>query len=365
MSKNMTVTESERRGAKEVALLYHPAFAGYDFGPGHPFRGDRFTRFMDALRDHPLLLSRLKVITPAPAGDELLSLAHSGTYIRMVHELEGRRGFLSIDTQILPGSVDAARLIVGASVAAVDAARESGLALGFGGLHHAGRDFGEGFCIFNDVAVAARHLLGAGIERVMVIDTDAHQGNGTMDIFYEDPRVLFVSLHQDPLTLYPGTGFVNQIGKGPGTGYTVNIPLPPGAGDSDYRFALEEIVLPLIDRFAPGFIIRNGGSDPLSFDVLTDLGLTLEGLSMVTGTVSRAARERGIPLADLFLSGYGPHVTEGWLAILRGTLAEPIEIAIAGEEAYPARRSEARIRDTLHSTIEQLRHSLRPAWGDL
>lgn len=348
-----------------VPLMYHPSFAAYDFGEGHPFGGERFARFMAALEGYPELLSRLAVTEPSPAGDDLLGLAHSITYIEMVHALERRGGHLSVDTRVLPGSVEAARMIVGASVGAVSAARRHGLALSFGGLHHAGREYGEGFCIFNDVAVAARFLLDAGIPRVMVIDTDAHQGNGTMDIFYEDPRVLFVSLHQDPMTLYPGTGFVNQTGKGEGAGFTVNIPMPVRAGDSEFRIAIREIVLPLIDRFDPGFIIRNGGSDPVRDDALTDLGLSLEGLSLMTGTIAAAARDRGIPLADLFLSGYGPHIAQGWLAILRGTLGVPIDIANHGGREYGSRWNAESIRDAMLKTLEQLKRELRPYWGDL
>ncbi|MDD3642172.1 MAG: histone deacetylase family protein [Candidatus Krumholzibacteria bacterium] len=348
-----------------VPLMYHPALAAYDFGEGHPFSGERFTRFMAAIEGYPDILSRLTVTEPSPAGDDLIGLAHSLSYIEMVRALERRSGYLSVDTRVMPGSVEAARMIVGASVGAVTAARRHGLALSFGGLHHAGRDYGEGFCIFNDVAVAALHLLQSGIERVMVIDTDAHQGNGTMDIFYEDPRVLFVSLHQDPMTLYPGTGFVTQVGKGEGKGFTVNVPMPVRAGDSEFRIAIREIVIPLIDRFSPRLIIRNGGSDPLKDDILTDLGLSLDGLSLMTGTIAAAARDRGIPLADLFLSGYGSRITEGWLAIVRGTLGLPIDIALPDGREYGNRWNADSIRDAMLRTLEQLKRELRPYWGDL
>ena len=167
-----------------VPFYFHPAFSGYDFGANHPFRGERFASFMLALETRfPKAYARLDVRTPEAADERTLELAHTRAYIRRVKALEKRRGFLSLDTQLLPGSVDAARLIVGASVAAAEAALERGLAIGFGGLHHAGPDYGEGFCIFNDVAVAAGALLGRGLERIMILDTDAHQGNGTMDIF--------------------------------------------------------------------------------------------------------------------------------------------------------------------------------------
>ena len=246
-----------------VPFYYHSDFSGYDFGANHPFRGERFAAFMQALESRfPEAYGMLEIRTPSTSNEQTLELAHSHTYVQRVKALEKRRGFLSLDTQLLPGSVDAARLIVGASVAAAHAALENNLAIGFGGLHHAGPDYGEGFCIFNDVAIAASVMLGQGLERIMILDTDAHQGNGTMDIFYSDPRVLFISLHQDPRTLYPGRGFVGEIGNGAGAGYTVNIPMPPLSVGTLYDEAMREIVVPLIDEFNPDFIIRNGGSEP-------------------------------------------------------------------------------------------------------
>jgi acetoin utilization deacetylase AcuC-like enzyme len=141
--------------------------------------------------------------------------------------------------------------------------------------------------------------------------------------------------------------------------------MPVRAGDSEFRIAIKEIVIPLIDRFSPSLIIRNGGSDPLKEDILTDLGLSLEGLSLMTGTIAAAARDRGIPLADLFLSGYGEHIAEGWLAILRGTLGVPIDIAHHQEQEYGSLWNADSIREAMLRTLEQLKRELRPYWGDL
>jgi acetoin utilization protein AcuC len=346
-----------------VPFYYHPDFSGYDFGANHPFRGERFAAFMQALESRfPEAYGMLDIRTPAAADDQTLELAHSHVYVQRVKALEKRRGFLSLDTQLLPGSVDAARLIAGASVAAARAALESGLAIGFGGLHHAGPDYGEGFCIFNDVAVAASVLLGQGLERIVILDTDAHQGNGTMDIFYSDPRVLFISLHQDPRTLYPGRGFVGEIGSGDGTGYTVNIPMPPLSVGALYDEAMREIVLPLIDEFDPEFIIRNGGSDPLYTDVLTNLGLDLDSLSALNRQVSEEARSRNIPLLDLFLSGYGPYVTEGWLAIVRGILQVDMQLEIPENRIIISDEKLERMTHDMRRTLEELKRNLGAYW---
>jgi acetoin utilization protein AcuC len=290
-------------------------------------------------------------------------LVHTREYLDRVKRLEKRRGFLSPDTQVLPGSFDAARLIVGATVGAVQAAARDGLALGFGGLHHAGPDYGEGFCILNDIAVAVKVLLEDGYERIAILDTDAHQGNGTMDIFWHDPRVLFISLHQDPLTLYPGRGFTGEIGEGSGEGYTVNIPMPPYAGIEAYEMAMDEIVFPIIEEFEPQVLIRNGGSDPLATDILTNLGMDLESLSALNRSIARKADEMHTPLADLFLSGYGPYVTEGWLALIRGTLDEEMSLHIPETDAeIPARRRNI-IIDSMRETLDELIDLLKPYWS--
>jgi acetoin utilization protein AcuC len=346
-----------------IPLFYHPDVASYDFGPSHPFQGTRFDRFMKELANRfPAVYARLAIMRPESAGNDLLELVHDRSYIDRVVALEKRRGYLSVDTQLLPGSIDAARLIVGASVAAAREALRTGLALGFGGLHHAGPDYGEGFCIFNDVAVAAAVLLREGKERILILDTDAHQGNGTMDIFIEDPRVLFISLHQDPRTLYPGRGFADEIGEGPGIGYTVNIPMPMLSGGPMYDLALDEIVFPLVDEFRPQVIIRNGGSDPLYTDTLTNLGLTLDHLSRLMCRIAEKAKSSNIPLVDLFLSGYGPYVTEGWLAIIRGTLGESFELVMSERMKFIPPEDLARIERVTRATLEYLKANLHPYW---
>jgi acetoin utilization protein AcuC len=346
-----------------IPFFYDPIFASYDFGPSHPFQGSRFERFMKELTERfPSVFARLDVRKAESAGNDLLELVHDRSYIDRVISLEKRRGYLSIDTQLLPGSIDAARHIVGASVAAAREAARSGLAAGFGGLHHAGPDYGEGFCIFNDVAVAAAALLRDGMKRVLILDTDAHQGNGTMDIFIEEPRVLFISIHQDPRTLYPGRGFADEVGDGPGAGFTVNIPMPAMSGGRMYDLALDEIVFPLVDEFKPEIIIRNGGSDPLYTDTLTNLGLNLDELTRLIRRIAEKANSSKIPLVDLFLSGYGAYVTQGWLAIVRGITGETFDLALAEEMKFVVPEERARIERVTRATLEYLKANLKPYW---
>jgi len=350
---------------EDAAIVYHSGVADYDFGPGHPFRGDRFPRFMRLVREHGLLADHgVRLVEPCPAGDPDLLLAHDEDYIRMVERCGQLSMQLEEDTPLNPSIVRAARLVVGTSLRAGELVAEGSarVAEGVGGgLHHAGRDYGGGFCVFNDVATCAVSLLERhGMERVMVFDTDVHAGNGTMDIFYEDPRVLFVSVHQDPRTFYPGTGFIEQIGSGPGEGYTVNVPLSKGAGDDCMRLVLEEVFEPLAEEFGPQAIIRNGGSDPHFRDWLGGLRLTYSGLRMIGEAVAEAAQASGCGVVDLCCSGYNPEtVAEGWLAIISGVMGIDLDLK---EPISPPRGSESLLRET-QRTIDELKEALRGHWS--
>jgi acetoin utilization protein AcuC len=347
-----------------LAIVYHDEVAGYDFGVGHPFRGDRFPRFMDLVKRHGLLSDlRVTIVEPVSASDADLRLVHTEDYICEVERLGGSFEPISGDTPLSPSIVEAARLIVGTSLRAAElvVGGTVNVAEGVGGgLHHAGRGYGGGFCVFNDVAVCAHSLLERhGMERVLVFDTDVHAGNGTMDVFYGESRVLFISVHQDPRTIYPGTGFVDQIGSGPGEGYTVNVPLPPGAGDECMGMVLERVFKPLAREFRPQAIIRNGGSDPHFLDWIGGLNLTYEGLVSIGEAVAEAATEAKCGIIDLCCSGYNPAtVAEGWLAILSGVTG--IRVGLT-EHATPP-RVPSWLAEATEDTIDALKDRLGGYW---
>jgi acetoin utilization protein AcuC len=350
-------------------LYYSPAMGRVDFGAGHPFRGSRFQEFINLLKANGLDKS-LDIRSPSPATDDDLALAHTPEYVAHVREVESYEGALSIDTPVPKGMTDAAKLIAGGALAGASslARNESELAMTFGGFHHAGVSNGEGFCVFNDVAIAARALLQRhGMKRVLVIDTDAHQGNGTMDIFYEDPRVLFVSIHQDPSTVYPGRGFANDIGAGEGRGFTINIPMPRFSGNAHWARALDEIFVPVCAEFKPDVIIRNGGSDPFYGDELTELGLDLDGLAGV-GRIVRSSSDRGPrKLLDLMVSGYGDFVPYGWLALFTGVTGLNVDYAQYASRIPP---SPVRVpKETLdrqtEAVIAEVKANLRDYWKSL
>jgi len=305
--------------------MYHPGMANYDFGK-HPFRAANVSDLREYLQKH--FTSKTIVEVPMePATDEMLLSVHSSDYLQKVRRLEANSGHLSMDTWVAPGTPDAAKAVVGGAVAAVDLAMNGNeVVLCPGGFHHAGVDYGEGFCIYNDVAIAARHAVDSGAAKVMIIDTDAHQGNGTMDIFYRSKDVLFLSLHQHPRTLYPGRGFAHEIGDGDGKGYTVNVPMFPFSRDPDYRAAFERIVGPVVEQFGPDLVIRNGGADPHFRDELTALGMTMEGFRWMGGAIRSMARAVGAPLVDLPISGYGDHAVPGWLQLWSGATGTDLTV---------------------------------------
>jgi acetoin utilization protein AcuC len=351
-----------------LAIAYSDQMKGYDFGPGHPFRSDRYTRFMDLLREK-VESSKFEVVDPKHATDEELLFVHHRAYIDFLQtESKGvwlpDNRFLSPDTPLQPGMEKAARLIVGATLTAAEIVWKGRFAHAVGvggGLHHAKRSYGAGFCIYNDVAVCVRNLTeNHDLERILVIDTDAHAGDGTCQIFYQDPRVLFIDIHQDPRTLYPGTGFAHEIGEGEGLGFTVNIPLPPGASDDAYEYVIDEIFAPLAEEFAPQIIIRNGGSDPHFADELTGLGLTLKGLGMVGAKVGEVAeRVCNGKVVDLIGSGYNQAVLPfGWLALVSGLAKLNLEFV---EPFFFSLKTDYQLGET-REIVKAVKDNLKPYW---
>ncbi|TET67582.1 MAG: hypothetical protein E3J40_02970, partial [Dehalococcoidia bacterium] len=305
-----------------IGILYREDLKEYDFGPGHPFRGDRYQRFPRFLRDNLAEDDNYRMLKAESAGDQDLRLICRQEYIDFTREYYQAANLgLSYSGQFFrfhsgdnmpigrPGKLEeAARLVVGQAKMAChlvqDGKFKKAVSIG-GGLHHAKPSYGEGFCLYNDVAFCALYLRQEyKLDRILILDTDAHAGNGTCEYFYEDKRVLLIDLHQDPRTLYPGTGFAYQIGSGEGKGFTVNIPLPPYAGYDSYQLVFESIVQPIAEEFKPQIIIRNGGSDPHFNDGLTSLGLPVRGFRMIGERVREMAKICDDKVIDLIASGY-------------------------------------------------------------
>jgi acetoin utilization protein AcuC len=349
-----------------LTVVYTDNIKGYDFGAGHPFRSDRYVNFMNLLRAK---VEGFEEIEPRRASDQELMLVHDRSYIQdLVAASDGAwipsYTYMSEDTPLQPGMERAARFIVGASMTAAELVSKSGVthAVGVGGgLHHARSDYAAGFCIYNDVAISALNLLeNHGLERILILDTDAHAGDGTCHILYQEPRVLFIDLHQDPRTLYPGTGFAHEIGEGKGKGFTVNIPLPPGASDQAFEYALDHVFAPLAEEFRPQIIIRNGGSDPHFADELTDLGLTLEGFTMIGRKVKEVA-ERVCEgrRVDLLGSGYNQTILPlAWLALVAGGA----DLDLAFKEPFLFQlQKDSGLQET-KQVVEEVKRNLKGYW---
>ncbi len=232
-------------------------------------------------------------------------------------------------------------------------------------MHHAKRRFGEGFCIYNDVAFAAHYLTEKyRLERVLVLDTDAHAGNGTAEYLRSDPRVVFIDIHQDPRTIYPGTGFTADVGVDAGRGHSVNIPLPMYAGNDSYMLAFEEIILPITREYKPQIIVRNGGSDPHFNDGLTCLGMTISGFKMVGDKVREMSEVCGGKQLDLIASGYNKAVLPyAWLSLLSGVANFPLEVE--EPEAIPPRYQKDLVYPDAAEVIEEIKRIHRSFWHSL
>lgn len=312
-----------------------------------------------------LRLPQVVMLTPEPASKQDLLRVHDESYVNLIFRLGEQNRPYDIETPVSPSILDATMLIVGGAVEAGRAIYEGeasrSVAIGCG-YHHAGRSYGGGFCIFNDIAVLIEYLREQyGLKRALVIDYDVHFGNGTSDIYYEDPDVLFISLHQDPRTIYPGTGFVEQIGRGAGEGYNVNVPLPPQTGDQTYLHVLKEIFVPLAQEFKPEIIIGNGGSDSHFADMLGNLGLTVNGFFNVSRTIVEVAEEVSQGRVVLMPgSGYNPAVLpQCWYALAAGVAGlERIDIS----DPYTPPVEPHQVRPKVEETLLNMKRLLSRHW---
>jgi acetoin utilization protein AcuC len=267
-------------------VVWDQAMLRYDLGGSHPLHPLRWELTWRLARDLGVL-DGLDTTSPPPADDERLATVHTPGYIQAVRQASaaGHRGSVghglgTTDNPVFPGMHDAAALIAGGSVTAAraiarrDVDRAVNLA---GGLHHAMPDHASGFCVYNDPALAIATLLEEGVERVAYVDVDVHHGDGVQRAFYSDPRVLTVSMHETPLTLWPGTGFATESGRGAAAGTAVNIPLPAGTGDAAWLRAFHAVVPAVVRAFRPEVLVTQHGADSHREDPLADLNLSVDG----------------------------------------------------------------------------------------
>ena len=288
-------------GPPRLRVVWSPALLGYDFGVRHPMtpvRLDLTVRLAEELG--VLALPGVEVVGAEPADDALLATAHTPEYVAAVRRAgelgvaDEERGLGTEDDPVFPGMHHAAARLVAGSVESAlavwrgDAAHAVNLA---GGMHHAMPDRASGFCVYNDAVVAIRAVLAHGARRVAYLDLDAHHGDGVERAFWDDPRVLTVSVHESGTTLFPGTGHPADVGGPQAQGGAVNVALPAGTGDAGWLRAVTTVALPVVRAFAPDLLVSQHGCDAHAMDPLTNLAVSVDGLRTAALAVHDLAHE--------------------------------------------------------------------------
>jgi acetoin utilization deacetylase AcuC-like enzyme len=309
-----------------MRLIASPRFQEHNTPPGHPERPERAEVFDAVVKEWRNRVSA--VVEPRAATREELLRVHSAEHFQRISETNGRAAMLDADTFTSPESYEIALLAAGAAVQAVEHAldvKEAVFALVRPPGHHAEREQAMGFCLFNNVAIGAAAALARGLSRVAIVDIDVHHGNGTQWIFYDDPRVLYVSSHQFPF--YPGTGAADEIGRGAGEGYTFNVPLEAGATDGDYAAAYLAIAA-VIEQYAPELLLISAGYDAHVDDPLASMRVSTAGYGAVVAILKGAAVRAKCPIALVTEGGYDVDALrdclDATLTILAGNAAPAI-----------------------------------------
>jgi len=316
--------------------FHHPTSLEHDprlFSPGHPDTPERLVALEAALAERDWL-GWERTLAP-PASLEMLELVHARALIDGVRGLcERGGGAIDMDTYVGPRSYQAALHAAGGAVAMTRALLSGEASVGFTGMrpsgHHAEAERAMGFCLFDNVAVAAAWAIAeAGLERVFVLDWDVHHGNGTAEIFRTRADVLFASLHQSPL--YPGTGPLEDAGSGAGEGYTINLPVPPGTGPELWMALFERVVMAAARQYEPELILVSSGFDAHRADPLAECELATETFVQMAALVKELARETGAPLGVVMEGGYEPDVLAECICAVLPVLAG--ERTVAAPEA--------------------------------
>jgi acetoin utilization deacetylase AcuC-like enzyme len=323
--------------AAPAVLLTHPSSLEHETGE-HPERAARILAIEQALEavDWCGYERVQSPECPLPA----LSAVHPGRYATMIRELAESGGErIDADTLVSPGSWTAALHAAGGAVSLasrlVSGEASTGISIHRPPGHHAEPDRAMGFCLLNNVAIAARWALDSlGLERVMIVDYDVHHGNGTNAAFHAEPRVLFVSIHQSPL--YPGTGPLSDVGSAAGEGYSVNLPVAPGAGDFVFRSMIDSVARPLGLAYEPQLVLISAGFDAAAEDPLADCQVTADGFAGMTATLRGLGVELGVPVGAVLEGGYslqalGPGVIAAMQALSGDRVGAPMAAVMAPE----------------------------------
>ena len=319
------------------------------------------------------VLDQLAVIAPEPADEQQLLTVHDADYLEAVRTASTEPAFSGYglgtdDDPVFPGMYDASALIAGGSAQAAmqvwDGTVEHAVNIA-GGLHHAMRRYASGFCVFNDVVLGIRTMLAAGAEKVAYVDIDAHHGDGVQAAFYDDPRVLTISLHQDPRTLFPGTGMPTELGSGAAEGTSVNVALPPGTGDDGWLRAFRAVVPGAVRAFAPDVLVTQCGCDTHHEDPLANLELSVDGQRQAIAELHRLAHEvadgRWVAFGG---GGYGlvRCVPRTWTHLLAEASGRPVDPSVAVPQVWTDQLRARGVRGELPRYMGEGRAPEPSAW---
>ena len=339
-----------------IALITSPVYLQHD-EPSHPENAGRLRAIETAL-DESGLRMRLQTLAPRPATLDEITAVHAPEYVAALQRaMRQAPGYIDMaPTYIVPQSFDVAVLSAGGALRAVEAVLGDSATAAFALLrppgHHAVPEAAMGFCLFNNIALAARHAQKKfGLQRVMIVDFDVHHGNGTQAAFYDDPSVLFLSSHQYGPGFYPGTGGLDETGAGAGVGFNINVPLPAGAGDFAFQRIAEEIIAPAAKRFAPQLLLISAGFDAHWADPLANLQLSHTGY----GQLMRALKA----IAEKHCGGKMVLTLEGGYdyAALAGGVLTVLRVLLGDEELPDALGPAPRREPDVSGVIERVRRS--------
>jgi len=371
------------------AFLYSPKFNEYDFGVTHPFKPYRAKMVYEMCYRYNLLNEPwIKVIDPEPSTDETATTFHLPDYIDALKSANNGNfdftmmgyGLGSGDNPVFKGVYELAMAMLGATMKGAEMMVSGQADIAFninGGLHHGKPAYAEGFCYVNDIAVAINYFLKNGYERIMYVDLDAHHGNGVQDAYYDTDKVLFLSMHQSGDSIYPGTGFEDEIGCEKGLGYTVNIPLPQYTDDEAYTRAFEEVFFPLCDFFKPEIVVAQIGLDTLKRDPLTNLRCTNNGYTRIIRQIKGSCNKimalggggyniadavRGWSLAWAILNGLKPQ--DHYMGLVSGVFQSEGSAGSLYDDAYsisPALRES--VNSYINAKLDYIRNNVFTVLG--
>jgi len=352
-----------------LCIIYDEIFTKHNPDPYHPERPQRLTEVMEELKERGAL-AKVEIEKAVKASLSDVMRVHDEDYVEYVKKAitSGAR-YIDPDTQVSKESFEVALYAAGSSIYGCEKVLNEGFDVCFVLArppgHHAGRAGAAlgaptlGFCLFNNIAIAAKHLIEEhGLKRVAIFDFDCHHGNGTQEIFYRDKSVLYISTHQDGRTAYPGTGFVNEVGDGEGRGYNINIPLPPFTGDDVYEEVLRIVVGRVLREYRPEILLLSAGFDAHKDDPLTSMNLSLNSYIKIAELVKRLIDEDVTKKAVFVLEGgYGPGLAQGVYDVVAYFTSMPLIEESKTISSERVRREGLKVINEVHEKV------LRPYWG--